>query len=440
MMFCILTPVGIFTFVRDSRDMRTLFDEHLAESGRTISALVARGTALPKLAQHARAVSVDIDATEPSVGYQVIDPQGKPIVVTADFDTLPPPTSADIGFRTEVFNGAPWRMYTLRSRNGNLVRIGERYDTRENDMHSLAIELSLPLIIGLPLLAILLGVAVREGLRPLNDLATQLAARTETDREPLVMPGATSEMRPLIESLNDQFTKLQDALELGRRFNADVAHELRTPLAAAVIQLENAALAGDRPSIRFAIADSQQSLARLGRRIEQFLLLSRLEMGAATTPRERCDLVEIVKESIEELAPTIADKDIEASLDYTEPQAFLIGHEASLMAMFRNLIENALRYVQQEGRVNVSITPTPREIVVEVCDNGPGIPPELRELVFKRFHRENHSHTEGVGLGLSIVQQAARLHGANVELAQPDEGSGLRVRVTLPRGTTLVTD
>ena len=440
MMFCILVPVGVFTFTRESRAVRDLLDNRLAESGRTISALVARGTSMPQIAQHPytvkghkAVVSVDIDGTEPSVGYQVFDSQGVPIVVTADFDAMPAPTAADLGFRTELVGGAPWRLYTLRSRSGSLVRIGERYDVREDITRGLVLEHSLPLIVGLPLLAVFLGVAVSEGLRPLSDLAALLAARSESDREPLVMRRATSEMRPLIESLNHQFARLQDALERERRFNADVAHELRTPLATALIQLENASLASDRSSARDAIAESRHSLGRLGRRIEQILVLSRLEVGAATGTRERCDLVEMIKQSIEELATTIADKEVEASFDYAQPQAFVTGHEASLMAMFRNLIENALRYVQPGGRVAVTLASTPHAVVVEVCDNGPGIPPERRELVFNRFHRENHDHTEGLGLGLSIVQEAAKRHGAKVELEDPEEGSGLRVRVTLPR-------
>ncbi len=434
MMFCILVPVGVFTFTRESRAVRELLDNRLAESGRTISALVTRGTATPQFAQHPKAViSVDIDATEPSVGYQVFDSRGAPIVVTADFDGMPAPTAADLGFRTALVKGTPWRLYTLRSRSGSLVRIGERYEVREEITRGLVLEHSLPLIVGLPLLALFLGIAVSEGLRPLSDLAALLAARSEGDREPLVMKRVTSEMRPLIESLNHQFARLQDALERERRFNADVAHELRTPLAAALIQLENASLASDRSSARAAIAESRHSLGRLGRRIEQILVLSRLEVGAATGTRERCELVEMIKQSIEELAHAIAEKEVDASFDYAQPQTFVIGHEASLMAMFRNLIENALRYVQPGGQVAVKLASTPNAVVVEVCDNGPGIPPERRELVFNRFHRENHDHTEGLGLGLSIVQEAAKRHGAKVELEDPEHGSGLRVRVTLPR-------
>lgn len=440
-MFCVLVPVGAFTYQRESRAMRDLLDGRLAEAARTVSALVSRGAQRPVPGEpppvlggpRKAVVSVDLNATEPSVGYQVFDPEGRPIVVTADFDAVSPPTEADLGFRTETIDGVPWRLFTMRSRTDNLVRIGERYDIREDIMRGLVIEHSLPLIIGLPLLALLLIIAVRQGLRPLRQLTDLLASRTGSRPEPIAMAGTTSELRPLIAALNDQFERLQDALERERRFNADVAHELRTPLAAAMIQLESAGQASDRAAIGVAIANAEQSLTRLARRVEQILTLSRLETGAATAPRGRCDLVELIKESIEELAPVIADRDIEASFDYDTPQAVVPGHEASLMAMLRNLIENALRYVPAQGRVAVTLANTPRAVVVEVSDNGPGIPADRRERVFDRFHREGDDRADGFGLGLSIVRQAARSHGAQVELSEPAAGTGLCVRVTVPR-------
>jgi two-component system sensor histidine kinase QseC len=353
--------------------------------------------------------------------------------VTANFAGMSTPSDADIGLRTVQFQGAPWRVFTMRGKSHILVRIGERLDTRQDITRSLVIEHSLPLIIGLPLLALMISFAVRHGLRPLERLTDLLRRRTPGNREPVQLPDATSELRPLIDTLNAQFERLEDALEREQRFNADVAHELRTPLTAALIHLETAASAGDRAVVDNAMASAQQSLGRLERRVQQILELARLEAGAAAGQFVRCDLIAIVKETIEELAPLIADKDIAMSFVYGDVDAVILGHEASLMAMVRNLVENAMRYGRPGGLVEVTLAAAQEWIEVVVRDDGPGIPAARRAFVFDRFSRENTERNDGFGLGLNIVQRAVQRHDATVELLEPDEGPGLKVRVILPR-------
>jgi two-component system sensor histidine kinase QseC len=346
---------------------------------------------------------------------------------------FPKPTAADLGFRTLTIDGLQWRLFTLRGDSGMLLRMGERYDTRRDITRGLLLEHSIPLIVGVPLLALLLTFAVGQGLLPLRHLTAALEARAPGNRQPVVLPDATNELRPLIDTLNQQFERLEDALERERRFNADVAHELRTPLAAAMILIESAARSDDRARHDAALDNAQASLSRLARRIEQILALARLEMGAAAGVRERCDLVAIIKSNIEELAPQIAEKDIAMALLHDEAEAVVEGHAASLAAMFRNLIENALRYVHVGGVVEVRVLALAGAVQVDVRDDGPGIPPERRELVFSRFHREDDGRSDGYGLGLSIVRQAARRHDATITLSDPPEGRGLNVRVVIPR-------
>lgn len=439
-MFFVLVPVGIIGFQHESRAMGELLDSRLAQAGRTVASLIAHGARLPLLVAHpaegssaSAVVSVDIFNADPAVGYQAFDSAGAAIVVTLDFKDIPRPTVDDIGFRTKTFNGTRWRLFTIRGVSGVLVRIGERFDTREDITRSLVFEHSVPLIVGLPLLALLLSFAVRQGLLPLQRLTTLLSARAPGNRRPVVLEDAAQELRPLVDTLNLQFERLESALERERRFNADVAHELRTPLAATMILLESAALASDRVAADVALANAQASLSRLARRIEQILALARLDIGAAIGIHENCDLVAIIKSSIEEFAPQIAEKNIVMAFVYDSSEATVRGHEASLVAMFRNLIENAVRYVDVRGAVEITLSSTDDAVQVDVCDDGPGIPADRRELVFKRFHRENTDRADGHGLGLSIVRQAAQWHGATLVLSDPPGRSGLNVRVVVPR-------
>jgi two-component system sensor histidine kinase QseC len=324
-------------------------------------------------------------------------------------------------------------VFTLHDEaDGMVIRTGERYDSRHDITHALWLEHSLPLLVGLPLLALLVGWAVRRGLRPLEALTRALSAREPGSHEPVQLPDAPLELQPVLAALNGQLARLEDALERERRFSADVAHELRTPLASAMINLESAMTTTDPAELKTGLGNAQHGIAGLARRIEQLLALARLEAGAASSQRSRVDLVAVAMGVIAELSPVIADSGVELSFARLTPQVSVLGFEAALAALLRNLLENALRHVPAGGQVQLSIEQGERVALVDVIDDGPGIPAERRASVFARFHREAGSRGDGYGLGLSIVQRAAQLHDATIELLDSPYGSGLRVRVAIP--------
>lgn len=438
---CVLIPLGIISYQREQREMSQLLDGRLAQAGRTLGTLIAHGDlpvrssqlagVAPTPGKHPGSVVVSVHPRnyEPEVGFQAYDPQGELIAATANLADLPPPAATERGFRDLAREGTLWRTFTLQNRAGLVIRIGERYDNRRDITRGLVIEHTLPLLIGLPLLALLVSLAVKRGLRPVAVLTESLDRRMPGSRQPVSIKDAPREIKPLIVALNQQLGRLEDALEREHRFATDVAHELRTPLAATMIHLESATLSGEPIELEFAVQHAQQSMARLARRIEQILAMARLEAGAASQQRVRLDLVRIATEVIEELAPTIAEKDISLSLNHDATALSVWGHEVALVAMFRNLIENALRYTGQGGQVDVSIHREHTTAVIDICDNGPGIPVERRQAVFQRFHREVESATRGYGLGLSIVQRAIELHDARIELLESPLGRGLLVRI-----------
>ena len=442
-MVVVLIPLGWLSYRRELREMNELLDGRLAQAGRTLGTLIAHGELplrdadLPNVAQnadgrhHGVVVSVHPRNYEPEVGFQAYEPNGELIAATSNLADLPPPTDDERGFRDIQHEGRLWRTFTMQNRAHLVIRIGERSDNRQDIARGLVIEHTLPLLIGLPLLALLVSLAVKRGLRPVALLTEMLDRRTPGSRKPMPADYAPSEIKPLITALNQQLERLEDALDREHRFATDVAHELRTPLAATMIHLESAMIADDPTEVEFTVRHAQQSMARLGRRIEQILAMARLEAGAASQQRTRLDLTRIATEVIEELAPLIAEKDIAVSLNHGDTPLFVRGHEVALTAMFRNLIENALRYTEEEGQVEVAIWREDAQVIIDICDNGPGIPEDRRQAVFQRFHREVESATRGYGLGLSIVQRAIELHGASIELLESPLGRGLLVRIRM---------
>ena len=442
-MVVVLIPLGWISYRRELREMNELLDGRLAQAGRTLGTLIAHGqvprreAGLPDISQdaamhhHGVVVSVHPRNYEPEVGFQAYDPQGQLIAATSNLSDLPPPSRDERGFRDIRHQGRLWRTFTLQNRNNLVIRIGERSDNRSDIARGLVIEHTLPLLIGLPLLALLVSLAVKRGLRPVAVLTDMLDRRTPGSRKPMPADVAPSEIKPLIVALNQQLERLEDALEREHRFATDVAHELRTPLAATMIHLESAMISDDPSEVAFTVRNAQRSMARLGRRVEQILAMARLEAGAASQQRTRLDLVRIATETIEELAPLIAEKDIAASLSHDDEPLLVLGHEVALTAMFRNLVENALRYTETGGQVEVAIRREGQDAVIDIVDNGPGIPEGRRQAVFQRFHREEESATRGYGLGLSIVQRAIELHAASIQLLESPLGRGLLVRIRM---------
>ncbi|WP_043695900.1 ATP-binding protein [Luteibacter sp. 9133] len=440
----VLIPLGTISYQRELHEMNQLLDGRLAQAGRTLGTLIAYGhgnygvqdpAKTLQLATEAQkgtvVVSVHPRNYEPEVGFQAYDPQRKLVAATANLADLPPPAPGERGFHEAEYNGVKWRLFTLTNRFDLTVRIGERADNRSDITRGLILEHALPLIIGLPLLAVLAGLAVKQGLKPLGVLTAVLAQREPGSRKLISIDRSPDEIKPLIETLNQQLERLEDAVEREHRFAGDVAHELRTPLAATMIHMESALIADDPAEVQYTVGNARRSLVRLGRRIEQILAVARLEAGAASQHRVPLDLVMVATEVIEELAPVIAEKDISLSLNHEEPELWVSGHEVALTAMFRNLIENALRYTPERGQVDVAVCRLDGKILIAVSDDGPGIPKNRREAAFQRGYRGADMKEPGYGLGLSIVQRAVELHDGSIALLEAPSGNGLLVHILM---------
>ncbi|MDP1606476.1 MAG: ATP-binding protein [Rhodocyclaceae bacterium] len=288
-----------------------------------------------------------------------------------------------------------------------------------------------PLLFGLPLLGGWIWFATRRGLAPLDEVAAELGKRAPERLDPVAPAVAPREIRPLLEALNKLFTRVDRALENERRFTADAAHELRTPLAAIAAQAQVALRARDAAERDHAIAQLAAGARRASHLVEQLLTLARLD-PAAGLPMDTVRLDELAVAICADHGVAALEKNIALELAAPAPVS-LMANDAMLRILLRNLLDNAVRYTPAGGQVRVAVTSTGSDVLLMVSDSGPGIPADQRDQALRRLHRLAGQDIEGSGLGLSIVARIAELHGAHLELADGIGQPGLAVRLTFPR-------
>lgn len=332
----------------------------------------------------------------------------------------------DRGFSDVSLQGRPWRVFSQWSENRHyLVQLAEAREARDEVARELAAHMLLPIIIALPALAFALVILIGRGLRPLSQLADDISRRQADRLDPIDLDDAPQELRPVVDRLNQLLHQVDCSLDQERRFTADAAHELRTPLAAIRTHAQVALEGGDATEQRHALECVIDATERATRLVEQLLTLARLDAAEWSRRFTDCDLRNIAMTVIADCAPAAIARHVEIGLD-DGAAAPCRGDAALLAVLLRNLVENALRYSPPGAAVSVGLLPGP---VLEVHDQGPGIPSEERNKVLERFHRVLGSPGDGAGLGLSIVARIAELHGASVEMADGPGGQGLRVSV-----------
>ncbi|MDX8454498.1 sensor histidine kinase N-terminal domain-containing protein [Mesorhizobium sp. VK9D] len=275
---------------------------------------------------------------------------------------------------------------------------------------------------------VLLG--LRRGLAPLLRLRDAVRSRSRSDLDPVEVSDAQSEIRPLVEALNAYMERVRAQMAAQRRFIANAAHQLRTPLALLSTQASYALRETAADQRQEALVALQASSGKLARLAEQLLTLSRAEPGSRRPRADRIDLTEAARQVLEGQAPKAIERNIDLGLDETGPVP-VTGDGTMLREMIVNLVDNALRHSKAGGSVTVQLAVVDGEAALTVTDDGPGIPAEEREHVFERFYRIAGSTEEGSGLGLAIVREVVDNAGGSVTLGDA-AGGGLKVEVRLP--------
>ncbi|MGB4813343.1 MAG: ATP-binding protein [Methylophilaceae bacterium] len=417
-----------FTYAESREEVNRLFDTQLAQS-----AQVLLGTTSHELHERVEHDDKEISITEEyeqKLIFQIWNEN------TLLLHSAAAPTnrmaSDKAGFSETKIGENLLRVFTRwDTRHEFMVQVAEPLAAREALARHITLKMLVPTLIALPFLAILLWFGIGAGLQPLHRLKQEVKQRAARQLQPMTMSNVPEEVAPLVQSLNDLFARLTQTFENERRFTADAAHELRTPLAALKIQAQVAQRTQDTGKRNIALANLLTGVDRATHLIEQLLTLARVDPEHAAEAFKPVDLRRLAVNTMADLAPMAQAKhitlnlvasDLEASKFYT-----VNGIEAQLGILLRNLIDNAIRYTISGG-VTIALHNS-SGMTLEVSDTGPGIEDGEHAQVQQRFYRVSASGEQGSGLGLSIVKRIAELHGAKLDFGQATLGRGLKVSV-----------
>jgi len=445
------------------------YDRDLAQLTRMISRQLVpaerppAGHARLRLPEPAAALlrSDDVDR----IYFQVLGEQGELLagdreLPVPDTDTVPPAPAGEVQFRDELIQNEPVRVASLRVvpapvagepfRIG-LVQVGETMEKRSRLTTEIIKGVLLPQYVILPVAVLLVWFALARGIAPLSQLQQRIQRRQSHDLSPIDEHDVPEEVAPLVRAINDLLTRLDQSMATQKHFLADAAHQLKTPLAglrtqAELAQREIDAGDGDAQSVRRSLQLIARSSQRAAHMVNQLLAMARAEDEEQARRTQDFSLVRLATDTVQDFVPKAMDKRID--LGYEGPEASadavprLHGQPLLVREMIRNLVDNALQYTPEGGTVTVRVTPDPfgQVLVLQVEDNGPGIPEAERELVFQPFYRVLDTNVDGSGLGLAIVREIADKHQAmvtidNARLAatgQPGVGPGTLFTVRFP--------
>lgn len=361
---------------------------------------------------------------------QMWDRDGRLLATSAPNLHLPL-QSAD-GFHDFTLHDLNWRAYTL-SAPERTVQVVQCVNFRAMVIREHVLGVSLPVLLLIPLSIAILWCGVRMSLRGVERVVRAAELQDERNLCDLPFEHAPCEIQPLVTSVNKLLARLRDAFGSQRRFVQDAAHELRTPITAMSLQLENLKSRVTDPAAMAQVEQLEAGLARTRRLVEQLLRLARQESRVAEAPVNLA-LDELLKETVASLLPIADRRRIDLGLTASVGASVLANRE-ELRSVFHNFIDNALRYTPEGGVVDVALHNDAGVVTVEVIDSGPGIPPELLPRVCDRFFRIEGSEAQGSGLGLAIAKHAAERNGVALELFNRSDASGLVARVRFPKAS-----
>ena len=412
----------VFSYIDAHHEVDELFDAQLAQAAQTLLALASHdeGDDISDLGDAAHKY-------QRRLRCQIWRADGK--LLMRSNNAPPTPLTAATGFSETHGEEGHWRHFSRWNDDHSLqVQVSENHHIRDELIGHIAWRLLFPALFGLPLIGLWVWLATRHGFASLDGIARQIASRDPQQLQPVHPAAAPEEIRTLLEALNGLFQRVENTLEGERRFTADAAHELRTPLAALQAQLQVAQRARDDDERERSLNQLQSGLSRAAHLVDQMLQLARLDPESSLPDPQAVDLATLAEAVCADLGPQILARNLDFDLE-AESNAVVTGQAEWLRVLIRNLVDNAVRYTPEGGQVRVAIHRNGSQIELSVSDSGPGIPVEERESVFRRFHRLNQGSQPGSGLGLAIVARIAELHGATFCLDTSPITKGLDVGV-----------
>jgi len=439
----LLLPLGalwlvdaVHTFLTVRAAINAAYDRSLHASALAISERVTLSGATPVVDIPSLALEVLDTASQERLFYRVgYRPGAGPEVFLTGYEDLPaPPRGEGPRYYDAVYHGDPVRITALETRFPTdppvsvLVQVAETVGGRGSRTRELVLREAAAQAAVILLAAVILWVGLWRGLRPLTRVSRQVAARSADDLTPVALHRAPAEISPLVRSVNELMERLRDTIAAQRRFIADAAHQLRTPLAVIQTKAELVLREEDPSAVVKAVTDLYEHSQATTRLANQLLALARTEPGQAGDARP-LDLDALARETCAAHVSAAFGRGIDLGYDGQGP-AWVAGREFLLREALTNLIHNALSYGARPGTVTVSVSrPGPGAVALAVEDDGPGIPEGERPRVLERFYRRPGAQGGGAGLGLPIVAQIAEQHGSRLRLLDGPGGRGLRAEL-----------
>lgn len=404
---------------------------------------------LPLLEVNKPGEKVDADepeAPESKFEFQVSTQTGE---VLAGLSDLPRPALFDfpepgrIKLRNAIYRGEEVRVaysYYYSSSDADsptvLIQIMEGQEARTQLANQIIKSVILPQFLILPIAGLLVWYGLSRGLAPLQSMQRRIRDRKPDDPSPIDPAGVPQEISPLVESFNELLVRLTASVEAQKQFVADAAHQIKTPLAGLRTHVELTLRQTDPAEIKAGLAQLALGTERATRLVNQLLSLARTDAQRAPLPLEPLNLTSLAREAASEWVSRALSRRGDLGFESDGRAAHVLGHPMLLQELLSNLIDNALNYSKSDAVVTVRVLNTERSVLLEVEDNGPGIPESERSRVFDRFYRVLGTGIEGSGLGLAIVKEIAEMHGAAISLYDTHPGSarpGLRVQIEFGR-------
>ena len=418
---------AVFAFASAFDEAREMQDNTL----RQVAALFERQQMTLSYSEHEQPIEGDNEESRVVIQYLADGARA-----TGDDDNsspLPLPTTLADGWSTQTVGGEPFRVLVKTTAQGQRIAVAQEMGARDKEARESAARSLLPFLFLFPVLLLVLANLVRTLFRPIEVLAAEIDQRGEQELHPIDEGHLPTEVRPFVLAINRLLARVTRSMDVQRRFVADAAHELRSPMTALSLQAERLATVEMSSQAQERLMLLRRGIERSKKLIDQLLSLASAQSGAGAGVA-LVSVHAVYRQVLEDLLPLAEEKAIDIGVEGGQDGLVRIS-EVDLLVVVKNLVDNAIRYTPPGGQVDLSVSLEHGAVGVKVCDTGPGIAPEERDRVFDPFYRCLGSEELGSGLGLSIVNVIAERYGAQIRFAYTDEQarSGLCVLVVFAR-------
>lgn len=436
-MLLILSATAVAAHLFARHESEEFFDARLASSARVLEALTAHQLetatvaapieiAIPRQIGRQGGPTRYGHPYEHKIAFQVWSANGRLLARSASAPAAALSAFAP-GFSEKRIDDVLWQVFVLQS-GGTWLQVAEMDEVREEMVDQLGASVLLPLVAGGLLLIVAVNLVLTSNLAPLRTLADRIARRKPESLEPVELADLPDELAPVVDELNSLLMRVRRAFEREQQFIDAAAHEIRTPIAAVQLHVQNAQRAANERERAQSLLEASAALKRTTLLAEQLLTFSRLASKTDIVRNEMVSLVEVCREVIALEAPLLERRGQSIGLD-VQSEAYVTGDAFRLQQLLRNLIDNASQYGSAGGDVDVVLLVRDGMPLLRVANDGEPIPESEIDHIFLPYYRLQANAVVGAGLGLSIVREIANQHGAEVSVARKDDGQGCIVTV-----------